>query len=86
MEKINYEEIANIAIKVLDSAMSEKTGSELQTIFNLGQEAFDKIKAAAMLAASMMERIVTGEDSRGIIDDFTELVKRGVTEYSSENE
>ena len=57
--KIDYLEIAEKATEVLQKIMSEKTGEELEQIFSLGADAFDKMKAAAMLAAGMVERIVT---------------------------
>lgn len=68
---IDYSNIANVAITILESAMSEKTGDELQSIFDLGEEAFDKIHAAAMIAAAMVERIVN--DSIRDIEDISEF-------------
>ncbi len=86
---LDYMKIADIAVNILESVMSEKTGEELQTIFNLGNEAFDKMKAIAILASSMVERMIedtnpeTGEYvARSLQNPFEEVVSRGIEQYN----
>ena len=89
---IDYLGIAEKATQVLEKIMNEKTGEELQEIFSLGAEAFDKMKAAAMIAAGMVERIVVDlvEEHQGLPDDvvtrnvptqFDDIVIEGVEMY-----
>lgn len=50
--------ISTLAVQITEELMSQKTGEELEAIFQLGKESFEKAKAAGMLAGALLERIL----------------------------